>query len=1089
MVSFASSRCPQCGDEISGETMEGLCAGCLLERALGDQTSWREGGEKGRPAEEEAATPTQIDGYQLHECLGRGGMGVVFRAKCVGDDEVVALKTLAAGPLASPQEVKRFRLEAEAVARLGHPHIVPVYMVGEEGGRHYFVMKLAEGGSVVDLVEQRAKEGHPVEPEEGALLVSKVAQAVHFAHQRGLLHRDIKPANILLDEKGEPMVADFGLAKQIHGSTQLTLAGAALGTPSFMAPEQTGGTGDEVTTAADVYGLGALLYFVLTGAPPLSAATPLELLRRIGTEQPLPPRRLGVEVDRDLELICLKCLEKEPERRYASARALADDLESWRKGLPIVARPATVRERLRAWRRRRPVAAVSVLITGLGLLLLGGVLLGANFLLQAERNTALAHEENARGFAEDAAQQATEARASRDRMRQSLYVADLVLASRALEEGNLGLARASLRRQMPTPGERDLRGFEWFAYHQMSQGDEWKVLEGHEGAVTAVAYHPSGKVIASAGRDGTVKFWSANGESMEATLPRKNAPARAAELILFPPLIAQSPDLRAYLTSGKGSFDEIRMRARPSSLGEFRALAWSHDGKVLVSGSQGSFVRLWSWPELRLKAVLPVLNVRQLAFTPDDRKLVIASEPYGDNANEIRIYELESLKRLRTIANTRPTFAMDKEGKRLVVATGLSRIEVQDLESGRVEKTWESSQVVYRLSLAPGGRRLAVVENGGRTLSVRDIVKKRVLKKVHLPEARLTQIQFGKGGDTLIATSDDHTVRLFESASLRELQRWQGHEDEVRALALSPSGKMMVTGANDHRTHLWAMELREGVLGGLDQVRPLILSGEGGEARAVTVHSSGLAEHAIPGRPLVFLSKDGRYASINKTASGKPGLYHGELQTMEDTLVAELDLGKKWRCVGAHAGTKRVVVGDQRGGFRFFKLDDGQLMGSLQDSERMLPGSFSFSPDGSRFACLAWPRKITVWDCESGERLARWEGATGTVHTIAFSPDGKVLLSGGDDTRIRAWDAATGTPIATMRGHKGSIRALVWSPDGRTIVSSSGDLSIRLWQVESWRELGVLHRGLFAKNLRFLERNHLLVIGQNDSVHLLPNPR
>jgi tRNA A-37 threonylcarbamoyl transferase component Bud32 len=472
-----------------------------------------------------AGTSIEVPGYEVLRELGRGTMGVVYQARHQKLHRQVALKMILAGSHAGAAELARFQTEAEAIARLQHPNIVQVHEVGEHEGKPFVALEFCGGGSL-----DKKLNGTPLPAAEAAALVETLARAVQAAHEHHVVHRDLKPANVLLAEDGTPKITDFGLAKKLDEASQ-TQSGAILGTPSYMAPEQAGGKSAAVGPLADVYALGAILYECLTGRPPFKAVTPMETILQVVADEPVPPSRLQPRIPRDLETICLKCLRKEPARRYGSATALAEDLQRFLKGEPIRARPVGRAERVLKWVRRNPAVAASLAAVALTLIVGAGV----SLLLAAAAQQSAADARQAARWAGQKEKEATQAAVDAQEKAREANEARVKEAERARAEErakleanrqllwarqNLFTAQlmrvAAVYEHDPSQGLRllhdydacpwDLRDTAWYFYERRCRRDGATLL-GHTRRVLCLAFSPDDTVLASGGEEGTVRLW------------------------------------------------------------------------------------------------------------------------------------------------------------------------------------------------------------------------------------------------------------------------------------------------------------------------------------------------------------------------------------------------------------------------------------------------------------------------------------------------------------------------------------------------------------------------------------------------------
>ena len=739
-----------------------------------------------------------VAGFEILNELGRGGMGVVYRARQKDLNRMVALKMILSGDHAGAGELDRFRREAEAVAALQHPNIVQIFVIGEAEGRPYLAFEYIEGGSLANGLT-----GTPWPSRAAAALVETLAHATQFAHERGIVHRDLKPGNILLSgvRGTTPKITDFGLAKKVEadssatrdlGSPPQTRTGAVMGTPSYIAPEQAAGKNRDVGPLADVYSLGAILYELLTGRPPFRGETALDTVLQVMSDDPVPPRRLHPKVPRDLETICLKCLQKSPAKRYGSARELAEDLRRFLSHEPIAARPIGSRERFVKWAKRHPAAATSLFGSLFALITMLGISFYFNFALRQSaeaKELEAAKAIRAQKSAEDSAKSAEES--EREMAVQKRHADDSlakfeVAHQESLEREEearrsayaLALNRASaLAERDPQRAARlldsnphwsTLRDFTWHHLRSLCRVEE-KILAEHLRTVTHIAYSADGSLMASASWDGSVRIWDVRTARAIATLDRPRAdPGVLIRRVVFAGprmLVTAGNDRRVRfwdlpialpVPAGGAAIAVVHPWATEEA-GDVHALAVSPDGSRLAAGSGDGKIRLWKIPALP-KAGMMALGGSMFSFA---LRAPLGTVP--ENGPAIG-YPMKPL--------AEETLSGPPE---LVTALVWTK---DGLYSGGFDKTvrlWN-----------PGEK-----SNGEIILRNADPI--------------LSFDLFAEAG--LIALSgsstDDATVRLWNLRQNREAGRLRGHTRTVYSVAFAPDGKHLATASHDGTVRLW----------------------------------------------------------------------------------------------------------------------------------------------------------------------------------------------------------------------------------------------------------------------------------------------
>jgi WD40 repeat protein len=972
--------------------------------------------------------------YELLEEIARGGMGIVYKARQTSLNRIVALKMILSGQFASPHDVQRFHREAEAAANLDHPHIVPIFEVGEHEGQHYFSMKLIDGSSLADWIrksftaenaenaERRQGEGtkhlspSSIPPSSSALsalsavkLLIPVARAVHHAHQRGILHRDLKPGNILIDSQGQPYVTDFGLARRVQGDAGQTQTGSIVGTASYMPPEQARSE-KVLTTAIDVYSLGAVLYELLTGRPPFRAETPLDTVLEVLERDPVRPRTIRPQIDRDLETICLRCLEKEASKRYGSAEALAEDLERWLRDEPILARPVGGGERLWRWcRRNRGIAAALAGFVGT---LVVGIVVASWLAIVASKNAsrADANAEHAEREAAVAKKNAAQVLAEKWLSDHRYYASEMKLACLDWETGQTALMLERLRRFVPKPEEEDHRGFEWYYLQRQSQLDFRSFDDFGQ-----VAYSPGGRRIAAAGTDG-IKVWD----------------------------VATGQEL-------------VRFRGQTSG---FSGVAFSPDGQRIAAANDDGILRVWDAATGRETASLRALENECSLLALRASTVALLTSPLGHGP----FLAVASMVAERTSTQGLSSVTFSPDGRRIACARSES-VKIWNVASGREALTLRGhSRAVNSIAFSPDGRQIASASFDA-TVMVWDAATGKETRTLHGHKNGVTGVAFSPDSRRIASAGWDETVKVWDAATGQEALTLLGHTSSVWGVTFSPDGRWIASSSNDQTVRVWD-------------------AATGKQTLKLRGHTAAVTHVAFSpdGRRLASGGGDG--TKVWDVVAGQqtliPGLTGGSggalssrwllsrTDMMGSATVWDGAMGQEILTLGGH-GASIVDVAlspDGRrlaafGGDDTVKLWDvatGRETLSLRGYTAWIEGGV-FSPDGRHLALARRDQTVRVYNLTTGQDTFTLRGHVGQVIGVIFSADGRCLASASSDGVVKLWDATTGKEIFTFRGNRTADSGLAISPNSRRLALRIEDGTVRLWDAATGKEISVVQRG------------------------------
>lgn len=1003
----------------------------------------------------------RIGRFAINQRLGEGAFGVVYRAYDPQLDREVALKVAKPGTLQSSRHVERFLREAKSAAQLRHPNIVPLYEAGMDGERYYIASALIQGRSLADTIESEA-----LGIRAAVQAVRRLAEALAYAHQKGVIHRDVKPANVMLDELGEPLLLDFGLAARKEDAEKLTQAGAILGTPLYMAPEQATGGGGEAVPASDQYSLGVMLYELLTGRTPFGGPPELVLFHHMRT-QPTSPRKLNRKVPRDLETVCLKCLEKDLDRRYADCQELADDLRRWLDGESVKARRIHAAERFARWCKREPRLAVAVLAA---VAALAGVatLFGVNA-HQESRNAVRQGE--LRRHADQSAQKANEEAGRADAAAKTARLeTKRAEREKANAEGQLEVARATLVTTQlarayavwdrdPVRARELLHDYELcpidrrdFAWHLLDRATPpERFPPSNPPGLACLGFAASGQLLAGTRWSHADRGLDSISDATTGKLIQKlEAPARSVGFARFSPdgrTLAASSD--AGLVLWNVTTGQRRLQIPADKAARITCLTWSPDGTRLAACRQlkdEKSVVIWDAATGNERVVRKHLSqwVHGLTFSPDQRQLAMILSASA------------SIER----------------------ASGTGGIVLCDLVSER-----ESS-----IELAPKGLFTCVAFSpDGRTLAAGDMSANvrtwdslgRALASCANPGRDVRSVVFSPDSGSLAALGDDGKTHVFNAASLAQRAVFQGEKSGLQrnaTLAFSPDGRLLVSSADGTTVRFWDLDrrLERHVLKVTDKGSNRPQFTRGGET-LLTFNDSGTGELKC------WDPQTGRERPNPVPENVRVQGYC--LRPDGKTVAVELAKDRNSRLL---LDTAEVRLVELRTGRQVWSLKDLFQSDGVKFS-RVTP--ITFSPDGKYLAlnCAARqkPRCVRLLEASTGLEAKPLEGQQGPLRHIAFSPDGRLLASeGGATGSVHVWEVQSGRLAVVLPaptrwqgmdlGNAGAVEQIAFSPDGKLLaVGRSVKERVEVWDLGAREVRAML--AIKAKDLVFMPQGGCLV--------------